>query len=771
MADCTSPTLYPVVLSSIDGECVFAEYDLSSGLSSALINDTWSLVQYFSWACHSRLMDNIGDDPPTTLTQFGLTPNNTNPNSTTVVYISPYAAYGDWSANETSLNTCAEFNSLVGVTTPEATLQIESPVFKEGDMLSWRAPITTAEVVTIDSIDAFKITVGDVSSTGQTKWTSGGGGSARFNVKAVNNPGVTTASGGGSVGTSSLGELRNVDSTADSIAKGAVLITTTAGEWAPKGQAGALFPVNWNMQPEDPSLPTLQVAGMLTLNSQLNIGMGAGQTSAPFVVSDSGGNHVWYIGHDATLYTSGGIDVSGNKITQVGNPTDIDDAATKYYVDAMSSGVSGDYILKAGTVAFAGNQSMGSNKLTSVTNPTAVQDAATKYYVDWMTSGVSGDYILKAGTVAFTGDQSMGSNKLTSVTNPTAVQDAATKYYVDWMTSGVSGNYILKDGSVAFTGAQTGVSGTGATTLTTKAYVDTVASATSAVADIDHNSLDNLTTADPHTQYIYDAPTGGNRNQIVQSNASRDPFSIKAHASNNTNLTNWINSGDTTVAYIDKNFDFYTAGSVGAGTTVSGATVSGTTMEGLTVYAPSVSGDTVSGTTIKGITGTFGGTVTAASGTTDSVVPTNTFTFQRPFNHNAYRSATFGSDDTDLIYINTTDQDANFPIPANQTLKILAAYGRCKTGGTAGTTTWSVGIRAWDDQAHSSFDTFTCASNTTTATNTYLNVVGQGTMESPLASIDGGSYVAGMVFIKHENDGGGSSSNDKHTIDLYGVFV
>lgn len=42
-----------------------------------------------------------------------------------------------------------------------------------------------------------------------------------------------------------------------------------------------------------------------------------------------------------------------------------------------------------------------------------------------------GNFVKKAGTVAFTGDQSMGNNKLTNVATPSSGTDAANKDYVD----------------------------------------------------------------------------------------------------------------------------------------------------------------------------------------------------------------------------------------------------------------------------------------------------------------------------------------------------
>jgi len=144
---------------------------------------------------------------------------------------------------------------------------------------------------------------------------------------------------------------------------------------------------------------------------------------------------------------------------------------------------------------------------------------------------------------------------------------------------------------------------------------------------------------------------------------------------------------------------------------------------------------------------------------------------RKSFTHSAYRSGSFSDGQMIRLYLNTTDNDANFVIPAGQTLKVLAAYGRCKSGSTAGTTTWTLGIRTWATQAHSGLNDHVLATGNTTSTNSYINIEAQGTLATPLASIVGDDDPVGMCSIQHDNTGGGSSASDKHTIMVYGEFV
>jgi len=156
------------------------------------------------------------------------------------------------------------------------------------------------------------------------------------------------------------------------------------------------------------------------------------------------------------------------------------------------------------------------------------------------------------------------------------------------------------------------------------------------------------------------------------------------------------------------------------------------------------------------------------SGTGDGALATMDM-FGRMFAHSAYRSGSFTAGQTIFFYLNTNDQDANFVIPAGMTLKILAAYGRCKSGSSAGTTTFTIKLRAWVDDAHSSYSTYSLAAGSTASTNSYFHFYDHGTMDSPLASIVGSSNPVGEVGLTHA--GPGTSGSDKHTVSVYGVFV
>ncbi|MBC8488969.1 MAG: hypothetical protein H8D45_23360 [Bacteroidetes bacterium] len=89
------------------------------------------------------------------------------------------------------------------------------------------------------------------------------------------------------------------------------------------------------------------------------------------------------------------------------------------------TGISGDNL---GNHLATQNLNMANNGITNLLNPSNPQDAATKYYVD-----NNGDNL---GNHLATQILNMNSNRIINVTNPSAPQDAATKSYVDSQVSG-----------------------------------------------------------------------------------------------------------------------------------------------------------------------------------------------------------------------------------------------------------------------------------------------------------------------------------------------
>ncbi len=91
---------------------------------------------------------------------------------------------------------------------------------------------------------------------------------------------------------------------------------------------------------------------------------------------------------------SGILNMGGNRITNVGSPSGSSDVATKGYVDSgVNSAIStaNNRVLRTGDT-MTGTLSMNGNRITNVGAPTQNHHVATKGYVDTAVSGVGGGF-------------------------------------------------------------------------------------------------------------------------------------------------------------------------------------------------------------------------------------------------------------------------------------------------------------------------------------------------------------------------------------------
>ena len=260
---------------------------------------------------------------------------------------------------------------------------------------------------------------------------------------------------------------------------------------------------------------TVNTAGLATLSS-VDINGGAidnttiGATTPSSIVATTVTANVGFTG-DLTGSVTGNVsgNVTGNITGDViGDLTgDVTSTGTSTFADVT---INGTLNMNAGTTA----------TITNLTDPVNNQDAATKYYVDTsvanlidsapgtldtlnelaaalgddpdfattVTDSIATKLPLAGGTM--TGAIAMSTNKITGAGDPTAAQDVATKAYVDTQDAtklNLSGGTMTGAIDMGANKVTTTYTPTDAADLTTKTYVDAIlgsatAAATSATA-------------------------------------------------------------------------------------------------------------------------------------------------------------------------------------------------------------------------------------------------------------------------------------------------
>ena len=130
-----------------------------------------------------------------------------------------------------------------------------------------------------------------------------------------------------------------------------------------------------------------------------------------------------FLRRDGTNTANGSINMTGNTLTNVSNPVNAQDIATKNYVEQNT-------ILRNGTQTMIGNLNMGNYSINNLQNPENDQDAVTKAYADAVAKAYAVTRLFRGGGT-MTGDIKMTDNRITGLSDPVDNQDAATKWYVD----------------------------------------------------------------------------------------------------------------------------------------------------------------------------------------------------------------------------------------------------------------------------------------------------------------------------------------------------
>ena len=130
-----------------------------------------------------------------------------------------------------------------------------------------------------------------------------------------------------------------------------------------------------------------------------------------------------FLRRDGTNTANGSINMTGNTLTNVSNPVNAQDIATKNYVEQNT-------ILRNGTQTMIGNLNMGNYSINNLQNPENDQDAVSKAYADAVAKAYAVTRLFRGGGT-MTGDIKMTDNRITGLSDPVDNQDAATKLYVD----------------------------------------------------------------------------------------------------------------------------------------------------------------------------------------------------------------------------------------------------------------------------------------------------------------------------------------------------
>ena len=133
-----------------------------------------------------------------------------------------------------------------------------------------------------------------------------------------------------------------------------------------------------------------------------------------------------FLRRDGNTPCTGSLDMTGNTLTNVSDPVNEQDVATKHYVN-------NDFLRRDGTNTCTGSIDMTGNTLINVSDPTNGQDVATNNYTNM-------NFLRTDGANTCTHSINLGGNNITNLKDPVNPQDATTKNYTNM-------NFLRTDGA------------------------------------------------------------------------------------------------------------------------------------------------------------------------------------------------------------------------------------------------------------------------------------------------------------------------------------